>query len=258
MRGLYLAAVLLLSIINHSWGQGNAEKGVWFNLGIGGEFGNSNMMNTNLSDDENISIEKFNNSSALHARTGITLNQAFNISVEGQLSSYTQKYDIEQFNRYDYAKHITVETLEAGLFFRYINVYGIYLEGGPKFSLMQEVNAEFVGNSPDGLQNDQTERYKDYSLSAMGGIGLAFYGTKNDRFRVNLGVRAYYGIGNIMEANDYPVFDAEGYGFSGNSEIYEENHPTRIVSFRLKLDLNYYFGFMGQSPCGQRRIRFFP
>ncbi len=84
----------------------------------------------------------------------------------------------------------------------------------------------------------------------MFGLGYAAY--NGDRLRVNLGLRALYGISNFVDDSDFYVLNDGYYVPKGNF-----NSDTKPLSVKFTVAVNYIFGFWGNATCGRGRLVFF-
>ena len=247
---LVLICLFISSAIAQRHG-GNGEV-KWLSLSIKGGYGGTVFFNQDVMSDQNVSVNYLSPSYSFGGRFGITYGDHFGINIEPLWSGFSQEYSINNgTNPYNKTQKFTAFDLFVSL--RYISDYGFYVEAGPQFSTLKtasvdnDIDDSFTdGNPLNEYKSNFAEKYTSI------GAGLGFAAINSDRLQLFVGLRANYSLGNFVENSSYYVLNDEVYSPSGTFTA-----KTSPFTYKLMLELNYFFAFWGDASCGRGRLMFF-
>ncbi len=257
----FLFLIICLFMTESVFSQGRNSP-TWFEAAITGGFGNSVIYNRNVYFDENIDFDLLSPSRMYGGHLGFSVNMNAGIMVEFTSVSFTQRYGMEaahKKNQLHYLKTIEGNSYDISILYRYTSLSAVYLETGPKIALLKKLSATNTidHETTDVIEkinfNDLgTDEYKDPIFSWIFGVGIVPYSSRNDRFRVNTGIRLSYSLSSIVpEANRTPVND----GIYPYDYTYDAN--TGLFFGMVIAEINYFFGYYGTASCGRSRFGFF-
>ncbi len=224
----------------------------WLSIELKGGYGGSILLNSDISSEQSAELAMSIPAYEFGGRLGLTYGDHLGLGVEYLKSGFNQDYNISASNLNSYTKTQKFKTSDIVLSFRYTSLYGFYFEVGPKFSSIKDVEVEnsIQENFTDARDDEYAQHFADKFTSIIFGLGYAVY--NGDRLRVNLGLRASYCLGNIVEdTNFYAIND--GYYVSPT----DFTASTKPFNLKLTLGINYTFGFWGNASCGRGRLVFF-
>lgn len=253
-----LLAILFLTISINLQSQ-RRQDGTWMNIAIKGSYGTTYLLNKNISDDGNIEMDLLSPSYSYGLRAGFTISEFTSISVEAANSTYIQKYEMHNagvFQDLHYTKSLQFEARDYAIFFRLTNYDGVYFEIGPKLSWLKTL---IVSNTIDSTFTDITkEGFKDRTTSLVLGAGMAVLKTRDDRLRLNVGLRMHITLDDVLtDVNKPPVKDGLyewNYSFF---DSYNNVVGTRPLLLQAVVELDYYFGYYGNTKRGRTRFVLF-
>lgn len=235
-------ALLLISAYTFAQRGRGGSTIKWLNIAPKAGIGNSILINQDITDDENIKPDYLSPSYCFGGRTGITFGDHIGVYFELLYSYFGQKYDVKTPS---YDVETKINTLDYVGLLRYTSAYGIYVETGLKFSNMKSAKET---NTADEQERDMMNNYISKYKNVIFGVGLA--PLRRERFEINFGVRASYGLDDITD--DY-IFNGSAY----NRPPYSSDSPTNPLTVRAILEFNYIFGFFGDASCGNGRLMLF-
>ncbi len=246
---IYLFIAFLL-LFQYTDAQRRKQTIKWFSIAAKAGYGNSVLLNVNNIEDKHTTFNYLTPSLSYGGRFTFTYGNKIGFGVDVLLSSFGQKYTIDNNNDI-YDKEISMKSLDIFPFFRFTGEKAGYFEIGPKFSKIKSidvsnsVNENFTQNSENIDQN-----YAPKFTSLVLGFGLAVY--KNERMDINLGTRFAYSFTDFTPGYSYNVVD-DGYYIPSKDII----TPTNPLSIQFILEVNYYFAFYGDATCGKGRLMLF-
>jgi hypothetical protein len=249
MKKLILLIILCLEIgtgyAQHS-GRGEIK---WLSLAIKGGYGGNILLNKDVLGDPNVKVNYLSPHYSFGGRFGITYGDNIGISVEPLWSGFNQEYSFSNPSRVKTQKFKSFDLLVS---LRYINDYGFYLEAGPQFSTLKSaaVENDVAGAYTENLNGDYKSNFAQKFTSIAFGLGYA--AINSDRIQLLAGLRANYGLGNFISNSNFYVLNDGVYQSS-----YTPSAKTNPLTFKLMLELNYFFGFWGNATCGKGRLMFF-
>jgi len=247
-----LVSIILLSlVISYSYAQHRGRGEVkWLSLAIKGGYGGNVMLNKDVLTDPNIKVNFLSPHFAFGGRFGITYGDNIGINVEPLWSTSNQEYTIKATN--SYIKTQKFKSFDLLVSLRYINDYGFYIEAGPQFSTLKSATVEndvagiYTENMNGDYLNNFTPKFKSVAF------GLGFAAINADRLQMFVGLRANYGLGNFIDNSSFYVLKDGVY-----SPTYAATAKTSPITYKLMMELNYFFGFWGNATCGKGRLMFF-
>ena len=250
-----LISVFVISlIISSAFAQRHGGNGEikWLSLAIKGGYGGTVFFNQDVMDDKNVSVNYLSPSYSYGGRFGITYGDHIGINVEPLMSGFSQEYSINDGVQ-PYNKKQKFTSFDLFVSLRYINDYGFYFEAGPQFSTLKTAVVE---NDIDGAFTDENS-VNDYKTNFAEkftsiGAGLGFAAINGDRIQLFVGLRANYTLGNFVTNSSYYVLQDGVYNPTGSFTA-----KTSPLTYKLMLELNYFFGFWGDANCGRGRLMFF-
>ncbi len=225
----------------------------WLSIELKGGYGGSMLLNSDVKSDQNAELAISTPAYEFGGRLGFTYGDHIGVGIEYLKSGFNQDYNIKSSNLDAYTKTQKFNTSDIVLSFRYTSLYGFYFEVGPKFSNIQDVKVEnSITNQSftDINGGDYAQHFYDKFTSIIFGLGYAAY--NGDRLRVNLGLRASYGLASVVEDSNFYVLN-DGY-YIPQGSFTSNTNPFNI---KLTLGINYTFGFWGNASCGRGRLIFF-
>jgi hypothetical protein len=245
--------ILIISvfILTQANAQHNRGQIKWLSLAVKGGYGGAILMNKDVINDENISLNYLSPHYSFGGRFGITYGDNIGINVEPLWSGIHQQYSIKD-NVQPYIKTQKFKTFDLFVSLRFITNYGLYVEAGPQFTTLK--SAEVENDKEASFTENQNGTYlenftkKNTSL----GFGVGFAAINGDRLQLFVGLRANYGFGNFVNNPAYYVLNDGVY-----QPQYNFSAKTSPITYKLMLELNYFFGFWGDATCGKGRLIFF-
>lgn len=249
-----ILVVLFLLILTTSYGQrrGRSSQVKWLNIALKGGVGGTMLFNSDVSSDENTTMNFLSPSTEFGARFGITYGDYINIGVEYLMSGMNQKYQVNPPNSEAYDKTQGFKTSDIVFTLRFQSLYGFYFEAGPKFSTVKSASIEnsITGGFTDESISNYEENFSDKFTSIVVGLGMAVY--NGERVQVNLGLRGSYALTDLNGGSGYYILRDGVYNPTGTFDA-----ETKPFTLKFTLGVNYIFGFWGDASCGRGRLMFF-
>ena len=246
-----ISLILICLLISNAFAQRRRGTEIkWLSLALKGGYGGNVFLNKDVLSDPNVKVNYMSPHYVYGGRFGITYGDNIGVNIEPLWSTFNQEYSIKGVT--PYTKTQKFKSFDFLVSLRFISSYGFYLEAGPQFSTLKSAA---VTNSISGSFNeylngaDYKENFANKFTSVAFGFGYA--AINGDRVQLFLGLRANYGLGNFVE-NSYFVL---GDGFYQQGTY--TGAKTSPVSYKLMVELNYFFGFWGDATCGRGRLMFF-
>jgi hypothetical protein len=248
--------VFLLSIVLFAFtamaqrGHGRGEI-KWLSLSLKGGYGGSLFLNSDVLNDDHVSVNYLSPHYTYGSRFGITYGNNIGINIEPMFSHFNQEYSISN-GSHSYIKNQKFKSFDLFVSLRYITDFAFYLEAGPQFSTLKSasVNNNISGGFTEDLSGNYIDNFLQKNTSIAFGLGLA--AINGDRVQLFLGLRANYGLGNFVDNPAYYVLRDGVY-----NPNYTPSAKTNPITYKLMVELNYFFGFWGDASCGRGRLMFF-
>ncbi len=253
MKAKLLTVLLIFLSLNNVLAQRRSSGTVkWLDLEIKGGYGGSMLLNANVIADQNAELAITPSAYEYGARLGLTIGEYIGVGVEFLKGGFSQDYNIKPSGLDSYTKTQNFKTNDILVTLKYTSLAGFYLEAGPKFSTLKSVEVEnsILGSFADATGKDYQEHFADKFTSIVFGFGFAVY--NGDRLRVNLGLRASYALGDIVEDENFSVLN-DGY-YRPMGDLNSTTHP---FSLKFMAGVSYTFGFWGNASCGRGKLVFF-
>jgi hypothetical protein len=248
-----ISFIILSLIISSTFAQRHGGNGEikWLSLSLKGGYGGSVLLNKDVLNDDSVSVNFLSPHYSFGGRFGITYGDNFGINVEPLWSGFQQEYSLKGGGQ-PYTKTQKFTSFDLLFTLRFITDYGFYLEAGPQFSTLK--TAEVENSIDEAFTENQLSDYKTNFAQKNTSLafGLGFAAINGDRLQLFVGLRANYGFGNFVENGSFYVLN-DGV----NQPSYASTAKTSPITYKLMLELNYFFGFWGDATCGRGRLIFF-
>jgi len=228
----------------------NKDAIKWISISAKGGVGNSILLNKDVADEKNVSLDYLSLSYCYGGKLTFTYGESLGFGIEALSSKFGQKYDIKQDN-FTYNKNLQLKSLDYVFFFRYSGEGGAYFELGPKFTNLKSQN---LTNSIDDnfkAQDNLLDFYKKKYTSLM--LGFGFSAIRTERFTMNMGLRGAYALGDLV--NDHQQYILNDQVYIPQKTVNEAS--TNPFSLQIMLEFNYFFAFWGDASCGRGNLMFF-
>ncbi len=253
MKKTTVIILLVLFSVSNIFAQRRGKSQVkWLNIELKGGYGGSILLNSDVASDKNATLAISQPAYEFGGRLGLTYGDYIGIGVELLKSGFNQDYDISVANSDTYTKTQKFKSSDIVITLKYTNLYGFYLELGPKFSTIKSVEVEnsIQKSFIDITDSDYQKHFADKFTSIVFGLGFAAY--NGDRLRINLGLRASYALGDIVEDENFYVLNDGFYRPDVSSTA-----TTNPFNLKFMVGINYTFGFWGNASCGRGRFMLF-
>ena len=215
----------------------------WFDVGLKGGIGTSFMYNSQIFDDQAI-VHKFRPGYSFGGKLGFNFIQEHQITFDLMKSTYKQGFTYKPegwTGSSDAVRDITFGGLDMLLMYR-ANRNGTYFEVGPQWSTYSTV--KFADNGLSVFTEEEVSKMITKSNFGMAiGFGGYIFGT--DNFGVTTGFRINYMINDMAteEGNtaNFPILKPVG-----------KFNATHNLGVLFVIEMNYDFGYLVSSNCGQR------
>lgn len=236
MKKLFLTA-LMISFLQIGFSQ------TWFDIGLKGGIGTSFMYNSQIFDDQAI-VHKFKPGYSFGGKLGFNFIQEHQITFDVMKTTYQQGFTYKPEGwtaTSDAERTYTFSGLDMLLMYR-SNRNGTYFEVGPQWSTYSTVEYSDTGGdfvSPAEISDLVTKSNFGMAL----GFGGYIFGT--DNFGVTTGFRLSYMFNDMAtEAGNtanFPILKPVG-----------KFNATHNLGALFVIEINYDFGYLVSSNCGQR------
>lgn len=216
----------------------------WFDIGVKGGIGSSFMYNSQIFDDQLI-VHKFKMGSAIGGKIGFNFVQEHQITFDVLKSSFTQGFtyvpEDSQVPGDESLREFRIDGLDMLLMYR-ANRNGTYFEIGPQWSTYSKVGFSDNGSTVFS-EKEVAEMITKSNFGMAVGFGGYIFGT--DNFGVATGVRFNYMFDDLATENgataNFPILRQTG-----------KTNATHNIGAMFIIEINYDFGYLVSSRCGQR------
>lgn len=230
---IYLSCSLLL-----------AYSQPWFDVGLKGGIGTSFMYNQKIFDDQEV-IHKFKPGYNFGAKLGFNFIQEHQITFDVLKSSLVQGFEYSTPENPKLNREFSFDAIDMLLMYR-SNRGGTYFEVGPQWTTIS--NASYSDEGEDMIQPLTASEILNKSNFGMAvGFGGYIFGT--DNFGVSTGFRLSYMFNDLATDEgrniNFPILKTS-----------ENSKATHNLSAMFVVEVNYDFGYLVSSSCGQRKKLF--
>lgn len=216
----------------------SAKAQVWLELGPKAAFGPSGYFNSTLANDSQHDYS-LNLAYSYGLAMGINVGDRHGFNFEGLTGTYFQDLTYRPNTGTSIRNSLEWEVFDLYALYRYYPESGMYLEVGPKYTIIDEIS-QTSGIQPVPVDGQYEESY----VSGVLGIGAFLSGSEALVFKA--GLRAEYGLTDIVTAdgmaNGYPSID---------SDLMSQGDTTPFrISFGL--ELSFGVGGIAKGACGRR------
>jgi len=246
----FLILLLSFSFLISAQRRSKSSSIKWLSLELKGGYGTTILLNSDVSAEENASMDYFSGAYNLGGRFGITFGDYVGIYVEGMSEHFKQNYDLipgEPLMPYTKTQEFT--SMDWIFELRYTNDYGFYVEAGPVFSTLKSAEVSNDEEYSFLPTDNYIQNFSEKNNGIMFGLGFAL--VRGERISVNLGLRGTYMFGDFVENDTYYVLN-DGVYYGTNTGA-----ASNPFSIKMMLGINYFFGFWGNASCGRGRLMFF-
>jgi len=244
---IFILVVLILSINIYAQRSKRRTSTVkWISLTVKGGYGNSILFNSDVSADENVSIDYLSPAYNMGGSLGITFGDNVGVFFEGLSSTFKQNYEINTGTNV-YTKTQEFKSMDIAIALRYTSDYGFYVEAGPIFNALKK--ATETNTTTVSPRDNYIDNFTNNYTSLMFTMGFAAF--RGDRISVNLGLRGTYAFSDLVENSDFYVLNDGVYHGASTAAA------TNPFSAKVMLEVKYFFAFWGDATCGRGRIMFF-
>ncbi|MBO4371398.1 MAG: hypothetical protein J5826_00560 [Bacteroidales bacterium] len=239
---LFLIALTICTLQGFSQHRGGRGGYVnWLTIAVKGGGGTFMMLNQDLKNTDNLTLETFSPSYCFGGRLGVVFGNYVGVSFEYLGGGFKQKYSCQ----------LVPSTVEGNFDFkatdmlalvRYTGEYGFYAELGPKFTTIKKAEYTFAQQPVE----DVKPLFKEKNVAIAFGMGFMPY--NGDRVQVSIGARAAYGFKDMVEDDKEPFYDLTSQPVTAE---------TKNLNVQILLEVNYFFAKFGTANCGRHGIEFF-
>ena len=215
-----------------------AKAQLWLELGPKATFGPSGYFNSTLANDQKHDYS-LNLAYSYGATMGLNIGDHHGLNFEALTGTYFQDFTYRPNTGTSIRNSLEWEVVDLYALYRYYPESGMYLELGPKYTLINEIS------QTAGIMSVPVEgQYEDSYLSGVLGIGAFLSGSEALVFKC--GLRAEYGLSDMVTVdgmtNGYPSID---------SDLMSQGDTTPFrISFGL--ELSFGVGGIAKGACGRR------
>ncbi len=222
----------------------------WLSLELKGGYGSTILFNSDVSAEENASMNFFSGAYNFGGRFGITFGDYVGVFVENMSENFKQSYELIPGDPLlPYTKTQNFKSQDWIFELRYTNDYGFYVEAGPVFSTLKSAEESNDAEYSFIPRDNYLQNFSEKNTGLMFGLGFSI--VRGDRISVNLGLRGTYMFGDFVANDNFYVLN-DGI-FTGTNT----GAATKPFSIKMMLGVNYFFGFWGDASCGRGRLMFF-
>lgn len=234
----------LLLTISLSFSLLIASSQPWFDVGLKGGIGTSFMYNQKIFDEQEV-IHKFKPGYTFGAKLGYNFIQEHQITFDVMKSSLKQGFEYSTPEDDKVNREFSFDGLDLLLMYR-TNRGGTYFEVGPQWSTFSNVKySDEGGDLLAPVSPNDIITKSNFGMAV--GFGGYIFGT--DNFGITTGFRVSYMFNDM--ANDqgrevnFPILTSA-----------ESTSSTHNIAAMFVIEINYDFGYLVSSSCGQRRKLF--
>ncbi len=218
----------------------NTQAQVWLEAGGKMMYGLTGFYNENIINDRNHDF-RLNTAISAGGVLGLNLGDHHGLNVEGIFTRHQQDMTFQDdFTTTPTRNEVQWQTFDLYLLYRLYTGNGPFLEGGAKFSSVQEVEQEYGSERYDNINNF----YHDNYLSGVFGFGGFLAGSRV--LTLKMGLRAEYALNDFVNPN------GELFNFPAPYTNYDNYFDTRPFRATIYLEMNFGLGGFAQTQCGRR------
>ena len=213
---------------------------IWIEASAKGGYGVSFLYNSNIIDDNSYSY-KFTPTYGFGAKLAVNFGAYNGLSVEGMYNTLGQDFEYNGVGITGIKNEISWKSIDAYLLYRYTR-NRVFIELGPMYSLVQEVNQTDAGVEFQNVENNYEKNY----LSGV--FGWGGYLTSAETFSLGIGMRFHYGL------TDFISSEGQKNGFPNSIKIndYPDYKKTRPAFVQVLLEFNFGIGRFAKAQCSKR------
>lgn len=216
----------------------------WFDIGLKGGIGTSFMYNSQVFKNQDI-VHKFKPGYSFGGKLGFNFVQEHQITFDLMKTTYNQSFTYTPEDGTpgtENLREFTFGGLDMLLMYR-ANKNGTYFEIGPQWSTYSTVK---FSDNYEGFPYTESNVQDMITKSNFGmAIGFGGYIFGTDNFGVTTGFRFNYMFNDMATADgktaNFPILKQTG-----------ESNPTHNIGALFVIEMNYDFGYLVSSRCGQR------
>lgn len=233
---------LLIVLIFFGYTLANAQT--WFDVGLKGGIGTSFMYNSQIFDNQLV-VHKFKPGYTFGGKIGFNFVQEHQITFDVMKSSFKQAFTYRPEGwtaSGDAVREFSFGGLDLLLMYR-ANRNGTYFEVGPQWSTYSKLTYSDTGGdyiSPDAVGDIMSK--SNFGLA----LGFGGYIVGTDNFGITTGLRFNYMFNDMATAEgrdvNFPILQQTG-----------KSNATHNLAAVFVIEMNYDFGYLVSSRCGQRK-----
>lgn len=256
----YFILIIIVALAFNADAQRKKSVIKWFSLAARGGYGNTMLLNSSIANDIAVTRDFKSPSYFYGARFGFTHGDNFGVSLEGNMYTFTQSFDID-LSSGKYTKDYHFKSFDYSVLFRYTGDLGFIFEVGPKFTSLKSAEYELSGDGIETKPVDISEKLNQKWNGLALGIGQSI--KRGDRVELNFIVRANYGFKDMAMSDEKSSFYImEDSRYTRNTDNFVDAYMTTYaktnpLTIQAVLELNYFFAFFGDAKCGKGRLMFF-
>lgn len=227
-----ILTIALVALITPIFGQTFFDAGIKFGIGP------TLMYNQNIFDDGVAYDHVLTSGTAIGGKLGVNFAGRHGVTVDYMSAKSKQDFDIPGGSHEYVWKHNDVL-----LMYRYSG-NGAFVEIGPKFSFMNEVNTTL----PGAAELDVTSNFVDNYKSVVFGFGSYLIGS--DVLTLQAGVRLHWAFDDMISEQGRSF--EPSYPATTRPQDYPTYEKTTATAAQFMLELNYAFGRFAKASCSQR------
>lgn len=214
---------------------------IWIEAAAKGGYGVSFLYNSNIIDDDSYNY-KITRTYGFGAKLAVNFGPYHGISIDGMYNTLGQNFEYDLATVRDLKNEISWKSIDAYLLYRYTR-NRVFLELGPMYSTVQEVNQTNAGFDLENAENFYEKNY----LSGVFGWGGYLAGSET--FSLVLGMRLHYGLTDFVNNEGQQLNLPTGIS-------YPERNKTRPAFVQLMMEFNFGIGRFAKAQCS-KRMQFF-
>jgi hypothetical protein len=222
-----------------------AQKEIWVEASLKGGYGLSFLHNKNIADDS-FTKYQLSTSNSFGGRFALNFGPFNGVSLEAMYNNLSQEYLYNlDGNPTDFTNTIEWASVDALILYRYIR-NRIYVEVGPMYSMVQNVDQNDNGNEILSAQSFYADNY----FSGVFGWGGYIAGTET--FSLGIGMRLSYTFSDFINEEG----QKSGYPNPTKNAPYETYETSNPAFVQFMVELNFGIGRFARTACTER-MKFF-
>ncbi|MEL6971019.1 MAG: hypothetical protein AAFZ63_24720 [Bacteroidota bacterium] len=211
---------------------------LWLELGPKAAFGPSGYFNSTLANDSQHDYS-LNLAYSYGLTMGINIGDHHGLNFEGLTGTYFQDLTFRPDAGTSLRNSLEWEVFDLYALYRYYPESGMYLEVGPKYTIIDEIS-QTSGIEPVPVDG----QYEDSYISGVLGIGAFLSGSEALVFKA--GLRAEYGLTDLVTA------DGMANGYPSVDSVLNNQGDTTPFRISFGLELSFGVGGIAKGACGRR------